>query len=73
VADYDLVWENIGNSDRYIAYSARIALENHGVEIWASRIHSDTEFNKKVEYALAVARSNNHVLQQHLFDLLSLV
>ena len=33
VADYELVWENIGNSDRYIAYSARIALENHGVEI----------------------------------------
>jgi putative heme-binding domain-containing protein len=73
VADYDLVWENIGNSDRYIAYGARIALENHGIEIWASRIQSDTEFNKKVAYALAVARSDNNLLQQQLFDLLSKV
>ena len=73
MADYDLIWENIGNNDRYIAHSARIALENHGIEIWASRIHSDTEFNKKVAYALAVARSDNNLLQQQLFDLLSKV
>ena len=73
MADYDLIWENIGNNDRYITHSARIALENHGIEIWASRIHSDTEFNKKVAYALAVARSDNNLLQQQLFDLLSKV
>ena len=48
-------------------------MENHGIEIWASRIHSDTEFNKKVAYALAVARSDNNLLQQQLFDLLSKV
>ena len=39
VADYNLIWENIGNKDRYIAYSARIALENHGVNNWASYIN----------------------------------
>ena len=73
VADYNLIWENIGNKDRYIAFSARIALENHGVEKWASYINSKTEFNKKVEYGLAVARSNNKELQQHLLKLLSQV
>ncbi len=71
VADYNLIWENIGNKDRYIAYSARIALENHGVNNWASYINSETELNKKVEYGIAVARSNNKKLQQQLLKVLS--
>ena len=46
-------------------------MENHGVKIWASHIQPNTEFDKKVAYALAVARSNDHLLQHQLFHLLS--
>lgn len=70
IPDTDFIWTQLGSEDRYIRFSARIALENQGVDKWAGLMTKETPVQQKIEYALAVARSENQSLQFELFNLL---
>ncbi|QEG24570.1 c-type cytochrome [Mariniblastus fucicola] len=52
----DMLWENLGHSDRHIRFASRIGLEHQAPEKWISKIGDETRPNALLEGALAVAR-----------------
>lgn len=48
--------QHLDHNDRYIRYSARIALENQAFELWKDEVNGSKSFDKKIAFALAVAR-----------------
>ena len=63
-----LIWKELGNPDRFIRYSARVALENHGVEQWMDRIAKEKSTLRLTEMGVAVARVGEPFQQKALFD-----
>ena len=52
----DFVWPHLGNSDRWIRYAARIALESQDTETWASRALEERNTEAGLTALLALAR-----------------
>lgn len=52
----DFIWENVGHTDRFVRYAARIALEHRDVDSWAQRIARETNPVAVVNACIALAR-----------------
>jgi putative heme-binding domain-containing protein len=54
--DSDFALKHLGDSDRFIRYAARIALENQSVSKWRNKVHSIQDPTAAVVGLLALAR-----------------
>jgi len=52
----DFVWPHLGDSDRFIRYAARIALESQDTETWAARALEERNTEAGLTALLALAR-----------------
>ncbi len=64
--DYDLVFNHLGNSDRYIRYAARIALEQQPVAQWRQRALGVKDGLGSVVAMIALARQGTEADQVSL-------
>jgi len=64
--DYDLVFNHLGNSDRYIRYAARIALEQQPVAQWRQRALGVKDALGSVVAMIALARQGTEADQVSL-------
>lgn len=69
--DLDLIWDHLAHSDRFVRYSARIALEKQGVERWESRLDEEDHINRLVAFGLAAARTGDRSQRKLAFEKLS--
>ena len=54
--DLDLVWEKLGDPDRFIRYAARTALEFQAIDVWAERALQETDPQTILESMMGLAR-----------------
>jgi putative heme-binding domain-containing protein len=55
-ADMELIWQNLGNSDRFISSAARIALEHQPFEKWRDRALAEPNLDARLNALVAFAR-----------------
>ena len=58
-ADFSLIFANLGHEDRFIRYTARIALESQPVNDWRQRALSEPSQCASITAILALARQGN--------------
>jgi putative heme-binding domain-containing protein len=63
-------WPQLGSSDRYLRYAARIALESQPVDEWKSKAIGETNPEAALTALLALARVGTSSDQSDLFDAL---
>lgn len=51
-----VAWPHLSNSDRFIRFAARTAIEHQPVEWWADQVLTESDPRKQVEALLALAR-----------------
>lgn len=61
----------LGHKDRYVRYSARVALEHQPVKEWQDKALALTNQNARVEAVVALARQGDKALQPKLVAVLS--
>ena len=54
--DLDFIFANLGHSDRFIRYAARIALESEPVANWRQRALAETDLRASITALMALAR-----------------
>ena len=54
--DLDFIFANLGHSDRFIRYAARIALEFQPIDSWRQRALSETDTRAAITALMALAR-----------------
>ena len=69
--DLDLVWENLKDSDRFIRYAARTALEFQAVDSWAERAFAATDPQTILESITGLARVGEESHQESAIKALS--
>ena len=52
----DFIIKYLDHNDRYLRYSARIALENQDYNLWKNNLDRKSSFQKTIAYSLAIAR-----------------
>ncbi len=62
------IWPYLGNSDRWIRYSARSALERQPVVLWIRRALSESNPRSKLAALLALGRVTNKAMQGPLLS-----
>ncbi|MGK0186161.1 MAG: putative heme-binding domain-containing protein [Verrucomicrobiales bacterium] len=64
-ADLDVIWLQLGSSDRFLQYAARVALEHQPVDNWIDRVWNEKNPRAKIAALVALARSGTsaHQLQ----------
>ena len=60
----NVAWPHLANSDRFIRFAARTAIEHQPVETWAEKALTESDPMKKIEALLALARVSG-VCPQH--------
>ena len=55
-AQLDQVWKQLGNSDRFVRYAARTALENLNQADWTDKLKTETNPQTVLEAVMALAR-----------------
>ena len=65
------IWAELGHSDRWIRYAARIALERQPVELWQARALSERRSPDSLTALLALARVSGSDMQEPLFSRLA--
>ncbi|MEZ5330085.1 MAG: c-type cytochrome [Verrucomicrobiales bacterium] len=58
-ADLDVIWSQLGNSDRSIQYAARVALEHRPVDAWAGRVWGEKDARTQLAALIALARNGS--------------
>ena len=64
----DAAWPNLGSTDRYLRYAARIALERQPVETWQQRAMKETDTPTALTALLALARVGSPAVHQDLIE-----
>lgn len=59
-----MIWEQLNNTDRFIRYAARIALEHQAFAGWKNLIQSETDADRIIQSAVAVARKDEKSARQ---------
>ena len=57
--DLDVIFANLGHSDRFIRYAARVALESQPIDLWRDRALSTTNPLATINAIMAVARQGS--------------
>ena len=57
--DLELIWQCLADSDRFIRYAARVGLEWQPLARWQDRGLSDPDVTRRIEAAVALARSGS--------------
>ena len=57
-------WQYLGDSDRFIRWAARVAIEHQPVASWSERALTESDASKQVEALLALARTTG-ICPQH--------
>ncbi|MFK7790746.1 MAG: sorbosone dehydrogenase family protein, partial [Phycisphaeraceae bacterium] len=52
----DMIWENLGHSDRFIRFAARVALEHQPIERWLEKAQAEKDTLTRIMAGLALAR-----------------
>ncbi len=55
----DEIWNGLSSEDRFIRYTARIALERHPVDTWLPKLQAESETTPLFEASIAAAHSND--------------
>lgn len=66
----DLIWKNLGHSDRFIRYAARIAMEHQSPRLWQDRVLKENDPHTLIIGAIAFARQGDKAQQKKLLDAL---
>ena len=69
----DEIWNGLSSEDRFIRYSARVALERHPVDSWLQKLQSENETKPLFEAAIAAAHSNNQSVKSPVLSKLKSV
>lgn len=69
--DLDLIWDNLSHPDRFVRYSARVAMEQQGIERWMDRLATENKIDRSVAFGIAAARTGNADLKSLAFNHLS--
>ncbi len=69
-ATVEQVWPFLSHADRFIAYAARVALENQPVELWRDRVLKSSNTDALILGAIALARQGEHSDQAALLTAL---
>ena len=68
-----LAWDNLGHSDRFIRYAARIALEHQPTNQWELRFFREKNIDKIIQSGIALARQAHKGMQDKLLNKLSTI
>lgn len=63
-----LAWDNLGHSDRFIRYAARIALEHQPTNQWELRFFRATNTDKIIQAGIGLARQANKGMQDKILN-----
>ncbi len=66
----DMAWSNLNHPDRFIRYSARVALEHQPVNLWADKVVNEQDPETLISGAIALARQGDKSQQNSLFEAL---
>ncbi len=69
----DSLWPFLGDADRTLRYSARVALEHQPVERWSDRAFSESNAVSKLTTMIAIARCGKPLHQEQVIDTLSAI
>ncbi|MCA6075108.1 c-type cytochrome [Fulvivirga sedimenti] len=69
----DEIWNGLSSDDRFIRYSARVALEKHPADSWLSKLEAESQPSIIFEAAIAAAHSNDVRLKNPLLSKLKSV
>jgi putative heme-binding domain-containing protein len=69
----DFAWPQLKNSDRYIRYAARIAVEHQPVAEWQNKVLSEKDPVTLIQSAVALARQGNSDVKNALLQTLNAV
>jgi putative heme-binding domain-containing protein len=58
-ADLEIIWSQLGNSDRFIQYAARVALEHQPVSSWVDRVWGEKDARTQLAALIALARNGS--------------
>ncbi|MBR9800517.1 c-type cytochrome [bacterium] len=58
-AAVEFLWPHLCHPDRFIRYAARIGLENQPVDVWWNRFAAETDPQRIISAAIAIARQGN--------------
>ncbi|MFN7771002.1 MAG: c-type cytochrome [Planctomycetaceae bacterium] len=70
-AAVEQVWPYLSHSDRFIAYAARVALENQPVDLWRDKVLQATNTDALIVGAIALARQGDKGVQPALLSALN--
>lgn len=62
----EVVWPYLGHTDRFVAYAARVALEQQPVDLWRDRVLQATNRDALILGAVALARQGERTVQPAL-------
>lgn len=66
--DLNLIWNHLSHTDRFVRYSARIAMEQQGIERWRDRLATENQVDRLIAFGIAAARTGNADLKSLAFD-----
>jgi len=69
----DKIWPNLGHEDRFIRYSARVALEHQPVVEWQEKALEEEDPQTLLSALLALARQGDPALQGDILNALSML
>ena len=71
--DFNLIFSNLSNDDRFIRYAARVALENQPIALWRAQSLTQKKPMGIIDAMLAIAHQGNkddlNTIVEHLFSL----
>lgn len=65
------IWKNLGSADRFVRYTARMALEQQPLDRWIERALAESDPQKAIGALTALARVGDRSLQPRLLQRLS--
>jgi putative heme-binding domain-containing protein len=66
----DFVYADLNNSDRFVRYAARVALEHQPVKFWQDKVLAEKNPIAIIEGAIALARQGDKTLEPKLIETL---
>ncbi len=66
-----LAFENLNHTDRFIRYASRVALEHQPVATWVETFSKETQSEKVIQAAIALAHQGDKTIQPQIIDKLN--
>jgi putative heme-binding domain-containing protein len=66
----EFIYPNLGHSDRFIRFAARVALEHQKVSAWQDRVLAEKNTEKLISGAVALARQGDKAVRPQLLEAL---